>query len=258
MAVPYQHIIEMSKVNPDSLKTASIFKEHLLTVQNTKPLVHFTEYHYIIAFILFICYAIYVWLYVKNRKRIQQIIKAFYLNRYANQLAREESSMLNRVTFFLSVLFLFSISLFITQVVDFYGWEFQEIDQSLFLLIIAGAIVSIYLVKIATIQFMGFIFKTTKEAVEYTQTLLFFINALGLFLLPIVICIAFAQQIEVSVFINIGMGLIGLFMLTRLVRGIIIGVNSNHVSNVYLFLYLCTLEILPILILLKLFLLNLK
>ncbi|MBL7884306.1 MAG: DUF4271 domain-containing protein [Bacteroidia bacterium] len=258
MAVPYQHIIEASTISSDSLKAVSIFKEHLLTAQNNKPIVHFTEYHFLIAIILFISYGIYVWLFVKNRKRIKQIIKAFYLNRYANQLAREESSILNRVTLFLSILFLFSISLFFTQVISYYGWKIPETNESLLLPIIAVGIVAIYLIKIAVIQFLGFVFKTGKEAAEYTQTLIFFINALGLFLLPIVICIAFAQQIEVSLFINIGIGLISIFILTRVVRGIIIGVNSSHVSNIYLFLYLCTLEILPFIIMLKLFLINLK
>jgi len=258
MAVPYQHIIEMSKVHPDSLKTASIFQEHLLSQTSNQPIVHFTEYHYLIALILFLSYSIYVWLYVKNRKRIQQIVKAFYIARYANQLAREEASLVNRVTFFLSLLFLFSISLFFTQVIEYYGWEFPEINKSLLIPIIATGIVSIYFIKIITIRFLGFIFKVGKETGEYIQTLLFFINALGLFLLPLVVCIAFAHQIDASLFIHIGLVVITVFLLTRIIRGFIIGINSNHVSSVYLFLYLCTLEILPFVIMFKLFLLNFK
>jgi len=74
---------------------------------------------------------------------------------------------------------------------------------------------------------------------------------LGLFMLPVVMCLAFVKQISPLVFIYSGFGLISVFLFTRLARGLIIGFNSMRVSKFYLFLYLCTLEFLPLLFAVK-------
>jgi hypothetical protein len=82
-----------------------------------------------------------------------------------------------------------------------------------------------------------------------------FINLLGLIMLPVVICLEFVKHVNPVVFIYTGLFLIIGFLCMRLLRGIVIGMRSNRVSKFYLFLYLCTLEIVPFVILVKLFML---
>lgn len=245
--------IRANKSMADSGAPQSLFERHLLQRENNKPVIHYTNYDYLIAAILLFVYSLFVVLYVKNRKRLNQVIKAFYINRFASQLAREEVSIVNRVSVILSIIFLFSITLFTRQVIEFYGWGGQVDELTLFFSILA-IVITIYTVKFSSIKFFGFVFKTTKEADEYALTVLLFINSLGLFLLPIVVCIAFAQNVSIGVFVNIGLYTLGLFLLTRIVRGLIIGINSIRVSKLYLFLYLCSLEILPLVIMVKFFL----
>jgi len=67
-----------------------------------------------------------------------------------------------------------------------------------------------------------------------------------------VMCLAFFRQVSPSVFIYAGYAIIGGFLAVRLIRGLAIGFNSSRVSKFYLFLYLCTLEILPFIVLVKL------
>jgi hypothetical protein len=242
-----------NKPNADSAAAQSLFEGHLLQAENNRPVIHYTNYDYLIAAILLLIYSLFVVLYVKNRKRLNQVIKAFYINRFASQLAREEVSIVNRVSVILSIIFLFSMTLFTWQVIGYYGWVGQVDQSSLFFTVLA-IIVTVYTLKFTSIKFFGFVFKTTKEADEYALTVLLFINSLGLFLLPIVVCIAFAQNVSIGVFVNIGLYTLGLFLLTRIVRGLIIGINSIRVSKLYLFLYLCSLEILPLVIMVKFFL----
>ncbi len=237
----------------DTSITSSMFEGHLLEKQVEKPSIHYTKYDYLIAGILLVAYTLFVLLYAKNRKRLNQVIKAFYINRFASQLAREEVSIVNRVSVILSIIFLFSMTLFTWQVVMFYGWA-EEMDESYLFFSILAVLVGVYVVKFSMIKFFGFVFKTVKEADEYALTVLLFINSLGLFLLPIVVCIAFAQNVSIGIFINIGLYTLGLFLLTRIIRGLIIGFNSIRVSKLYLFLYLCSLEILPLVIMVKFFL----
>lgn len=243
----------INSVQPsDTAAAVSLFQNHLLTVKTHKPVIHYTQYDYLVSSILFLSYIMFVWLYISNRKRLDQVVKGLYAGRYANQLAREEVSVGNRVAIFLSALFVFTITLFFYQVAGYYGFlQNNDIPNTFF--ITAGAIFSIYCLKLLIINVFGFVFEMQKEIREYTISVFLFCNAVGLFMLPVVICLAFLKQVKPSVFIYIGLAVITVFFVTRLVRGLIIGLNSARVSKFYLFLYLCTLEIVPLVIMVKLF-----
>lgn len=235
----------------------SLFQDHLLPFKNMETHLHFTNYDYGVAAVLFFLYVLFVWLYVSNRKRLNQIIKAFYVNRYANQLAREEFALGNRVSFFLGVLFIISSTLFICQVNQYYGFV-TGIDSAILFLIIAAILLLSYSIKLVVIQLLGFVFKMPKEVNEYRMSIFLFANTLGLLMFPIVICLAFLKQASPLVFIYAGFSIVIAFLFIRLVRGVVIGLNSIKVSKFYLFLYLCTLEILPFVIAVKLFILKIN
>lgn len=238
----------------DTSLAPSLFQQSLLSPKSPKPKIHYSNYDYLLALILFFFYAVYVWLYVANRKRLNQLIKGFYFNRPNTQLSRDEYSGSNRMGVLLSLLFLFTITLFSVQVIDYYGIP-VHVPRYWLYGIVGGSLVLMYLVKVLTVRLSGFVFKTSKEASEYIATLFLFINVLGLFMLPVVTCLAFVRQIPASVFVYTGCFFIAGFLCVRLVRGVVIGFSSNRVSKFYLFLYLCTLEIIPFVVLVKLFML---
>lgn len=240
-----------------SSTTSSLFEDHLLNPSGNKPIIHLTAYDYLPATILFLSFVLFVILYVYNRKRLNQMIKAFYLNRVANQLMREEVSFVNRTSVILSFVAVVCLSMFAFQLIDFYGMQFP-FGKNQLLWIIPSTITGIYFLKIVVVKFMGYVFKTGTEADGYIYTILLFINTLGLFLLPVVIGIEFVKQAPPRLFIDLGYLIISAFLCTRMIRGVIIGINSTRVSGLYLFFYLCTLEILPLFILIKVFLLIIK
>lgn len=239
----------------DTLSTTSLFQNHLLELKNPKPVIHYTRYDYLVTAVLFFSYIMFVWLYVSNRKRLNQIVMGLYAGRYANQLAREEVSMGNRVMIFLSALFVFTMSLFFYQTATYFGLLPVNGMWSIFF-IIALVIFSVYGIKLLVIKMLGFLFETQKEIREYIISIFLFCNAVGLFMLPVVICLAFLKQVDPTVFIYTGVAIIVIFFLSRLVRGVIIGLSSTRVSKFYLFLYLCTLEMVPLAIMVKLFILR--
>jgi hypothetical protein len=204
--------------------------------------------------VLFISFCVFVWLYISNAKRLDQLLRSFYPNRLANPLSRDEYSGSNRVGFLLSFLFLFNITLFAGQVIEYYGLKLN-LGKAQMYLVIAGGLVLMYLVKFIVIRLSGFVFKKEKEALDYSSSSFVFINSLGLFMLPVVVCLEFVSQVDPKVFIYTGIFFIMGFLAMRLLRGIVIGFNSNRVSKFYLFLYLCSLEIIPFVILVKLFML---
>ena len=241
----------------DTTKANSLFRNNLLQVKTSEPQLHVTKFDFKVAGILFLAFVMFVWLYAVNRKRLNQVIKAFYINRYANQLARDEVSIGNRVTIFLSTLFVLTFALFITQLANYYGF-FQQEDQLILFLKVAGMIIVAYAIKMLSVRVFGSIFQNQKEANDYGMTVFLFCNTLGLFMLPVVIGLAFIRQLPPEIFIYSGYVIFVFFLCIRLLRGAIIGFNSIRISKFYLFLYLCTLEILPFVIMVKLFILKIE
>lgn len=239
----------------DTVTAPSLFKNHLLSVKNSKPEIHFTKYDFLISGILLFLYILFVWMYVSNYKKLSQIIKGFYINRFSNQLSREDFAIGNRVSIFLSVFFITTLSLFINRVLSYFGFQLFESDFFL-IIIIVFALITTYAVKFATIKLLGYVLNVEKEAKDYMMTIFLFCNTLGLFMLPIVICLTFVKQVSPGIFIYTGIVMIITFFIIRMIRGLILGFNSSGISKIYLFMYLCTLEILPLVILLKLFMLN--
>lgn len=219
-----------------------------------KPKIHYTNYDYGIFLAIFISFVVFVWLYVSNRKRLGQFIKGFYTSKSGSPLSRDEFSGTGRISFVLSLLFLLTMTLFAGQVAGYYGLEVPGGIIARYAAIALGLLV-IYGGKILVVQVSGFVFKTGKETGEYVSTLLLFTNLLGLFLLPVVMCLAFFRQVSPAVFIYTGYAIICGFLTVRLIRGLAIGINSSRVSGFYLFLYLCTLEIIPFIVLIKAFML---
>ena len=163
----------------------------------------------------------------------------------------------NRVTIFLSALFVTTFALFIYQVSSYYGY-FTTGHQLVFFIKVVVVIIAAYALKIISVRIFGSVFQNQKEANEYAMTIFLFCNALGLFMLPVVVGVAFVRQISPECFIYLGYTIFGSFLCIRLLRGMIIGFNSIRISKFYLFLYLCTLEILPFVIMVKLFILKIK
>lgn len=240
----------------DTGSTTSLFEGHLLTKTSEKPQLHFTDFDFGVASLLLLTFILFVWLYSTNRKRLNQVVKSFYINRITNQLGREELSLGNRVSIFLSLLFIVSFSLFIFQTAEYYGYKHE--NDFVFFLKLAIGIPLVYGLKILFVRFFGFIFQNQRESGDYSLLIFLFCNVLGLFLLPIVVCMAFVKDVSPEVFIYSGGSVFVLLLLIRVLRGVLIGFNSIRVSKFYLFLYLCTLEILPFVIMVKLFMQNIS
>lgn len=235
-----------------SLKEPSLFNKHLLTTKNIDYKFHYTHYDYLPAIILFISFLLLVWIYVSNFKNFNQVFKGFYSSRKTKQFSKDDISLASRVTVFLTVLFILTLSLFISQVLSYYGLINFSNEPALLYLFAMSIVVATYLLKIIIINIIGFVFQSSKAASEYIVTIFLYCNSMGLFLFPVVICIAFVKQISLSFFIYIVICIIVLLFLIRIFRGFMIWFRGLRVSPFYLFLYLCTLEIVPFFILVKL------
>ncbi len=120
----------------------------------------------------------------------------------------------------------------------------------------AGLVAAGYLLKFFFLLLFRFLVGTDAGTHEYIFTMFLINKALGMILLPLVVLAAYIQGQAVDLLLWAGIAIFFLLFLYRLWRGGSIGVSYN-VAPFYLFLYLCTLEILPLVVIAKVFVSNL-
>ena len=166
---------------------------------------------------------------------------------------------MQRASIALNAVYILVAPIFIYQLGLYYGWAFTPNARDggfiYFFLIVSGSILLIYSIKTIFLWIIGFVFKDREKFTEYLFNTFLINKILGMALLPIVICLAFIPQTE-PVLIKIGILLCFSTYVYRLIRGLIIGSSNANFSMFYLFLYLCTLEILPTIIFIKIFIIN--
>jgi hypothetical protein len=111
---------------------------------------------------------------------------------------------------------------------------------------------AIYALKFIILKIAGFIFDITPEMESYVFSVFLINNIFGLLLLPIVIVNFLYPTLIISQFMGLAVLCIAaIFFLYRLIRGVLVSRETEQYSPVYLFLYLCALEIAPLLVLIK-------
>ncbi len=153
------------------------------------------------------------------------------------------------VPIFLFVNFLISMGLlFIAVNQKFHLFETLNISAFNFFLIAAFLVLGYYLFNEVTILLVGFLFGTSKQALEHAKMSSYIAYFLGIFLNPILI-FYFFTGVDVLLYLAVAVPVLALLIkLILLLRN---SYSSNHYTPFHIILYLCTLEIIPIMLLIK-------
>ena len=210
-----------------------------------------SKYHYQpswVMIVIVLSVMILGYLFSAFNSRFIAVIKAFFSNRFTEQLSREEHSLSHPSSVFLSANFLVTSSLFILLAIFSQG-NFAVLDFSfLSFLLVVGIVLGIYFIKILTLKILGFIFDKTIVVNEYIFIIYLVNQIIGIAFIPVIIFIAYGQHTLANAFVFIGVLLFIFSLIIRVGKGTITVFASGEVTPFYLFLYLCTFEILPLLL----------
>jgi hypothetical protein len=150
----------------------------------------------------------------------------------------------------LDFIFHLILPLSVYQIATFYKMDIPGYPSILFFLALLLVINGYLFTKILLYQLAGSIVMLKEQTEESVFNIRLYYKALGLILLPIVTIHAVLTETN---FITIWVmaGLIVIMYVANVVRTIYLGIRKD-VSIFYLILYLCTLEILPLLLVFKL------
>jgi len=149
----------------------------------------------------------------------------------------------------LSVVYIFSVSLLIYLIFEFFNYFFL-LKTFYFFFFLVAFIFLLLLLKRILIYLSGFFLSQKDLAFKYNKNIQLFNNTLGLLIIPFILAIPFVEEVYIKFLIYSSISLIVLFYLIRILRSVKIFIEYN-VSIFYMILYLCTLEILPNLLMYK-------
>lgn len=118
-----------------------------------------------------------------------------------------------------------------------------------------GGVLAVLLLKHSAVGAAALVSPAARELSFYNFTIAIFNQVAGLVLLPIVLLLAFAPNSFSSIFLYIGLAVLLVVYALLYLRGLLIGSRYLAHNKFHFFMYLCTVEIAPLFILIKLALL---
>ncbi len=184
-----------------------------------------------------------------NRKALARAWNSF-LNDNALGIAQREATGLvgNTPYYLLYTGFVLNAGMFMF-LISRYFWR-ETFSNLVFFLLCIAASVLLFTAKHAALRVIGSLLPVGETIYRYNFLIVVFNCILGMFLLPFNFLIAFSTAAE-GFMVFWALGLIILFYAYRAARAATIGARFASTHMFHFFLYLCTVEIAPILLLLK-------
>lgn len=156
----------------------------------------------------------------------------------------------NLGSLFVNLLFIISTSIYGALVIRNKEW----LDYPFWHIVFfgAGLLTVVYLGKFIFLRFSGWVFNSKEAAMNYTFTVFLINKVVGVVLVPFLFLMAFAKPGIKETALTVSVGLIALLLLYRYVISFATIRNTLKVNALHFFLYLCAVEILPLLLLYKL------
>ncbi len=185
------------------------------------------------------------------RPHLGRAYRAFLNDNLLAQLQRERESGGGLPYYLFYGLFMISGGLFLYLLATYSGYAIAPAPLAS-LAWAVFAVAAFFLAKHLVLGLIGYIFPVSKEVALYSMTIITFNLILGLFLAAGNVPLAYAGE-ELQPFIAYGLlAVVGAVYLFMSLRGLFIGSRFLAFHKFHFLLYICTVEIAPVLILARL------
>ncbi|MBI9036686.1 MAG: DUF4271 domain-containing protein [Bacteroidales bacterium] len=247
-----------SRINKDSIKFDSLqkpsttfFAEHQLKTQLIAPKPHKQNTNdWWVSAIILLCVSIFILIKLVAKKRIKQIFFSTFGQQFFHQLNRDGNLLKERISVALFFIYSLLTSLLIYQtILIFYKNQDELLNSFVLFSFIFTSIIILWALKIIAIKFIAKLFNEYQISTEYRTNILVFNIITGIFLLPLLILIVY---LKANIFFYSTFFIIGLLIFFRFFRSMQIAISLKKFPVFYIFLYFCSLEILPAIVIVKL------
>jgi hypothetical protein len=183
-------------------------------------------------------------------KDLSNVLQSFYSKRVFNQVSKE-NSMINSWAFLgLFLLFSFTFGLFLYQLAS-YNDRYYSISGFQLFLSLSSIILVLFAIKFLVLKLIGFVFNISKLVSEYIAILYLTYFNIAFVFLPVALCFSLLAGKYIPIILAIAIIIIIIIFVWQYLRSSVNIISNFRFHKFYLIIYLCALEICPILILIK-------
>lgn len=183
-------------------------------------------------------------------KYFSNVFQLIFQSPIRQKQTREQLQQNNLASLFSNILFILNASIFVSLIAIKNGW----VDLTLYSCIAYSVVgfTTLYLFKFLFLWLSGWLF-SQREAIGNYSFIVFLTNkVMGVFLIPAILLLAFSPLTVQDFAYNSALIIISILFVYRYLISFSIVRASLKVSAFHFFLYLCTCEVLPMLVLYKL------
>jgi len=211
------------------------------------PLIRIPFWPFVISMILV---AAILYTRAANSNNWSLVLRSIFSPRAVQQLIREENTMDNTFSGVLVLTFFFSLALFFYNINEVFNISIPAHPILTYLLALT-VLFLIYLVKALSLFLFQYIFEAKEIFEEYLVGLMNINIVLGTLLIPLNLLIVYGPFKSKAFLIYMGLALLVISFVIRYIRIYELG-SAKGLKKYNIILYLCTLEILPIVLFIKL------
>jgi hypothetical protein len=183
-------------------------------------------------------------------KYFSNVFELIFQSPIRQKQTREQLQQNNLASLFSNILFILNASIFVSLIAVKNGW----VDLSLYSCIAYSAVgfTALYLFKFLFLWLSGWLFSQGEAIGNYSFIVFLTNKVMGVFLIPAILLLAFSPESVQDFAYNSALIVISILFVYRYLVSFSIVRASLKVSAFHFFLYLCTCEVLPMLVLYKL------
>jgi hypothetical protein len=190
---------------------------------------------------------LFIWIRLFYGKYFSLLANALGSFHISVKLFREKNIMIRRVSIVLDFIYLLVVSVFAFELAAHFNWFSSVVSRFNQFLILLNIIMLYSLIRMALLRFTGYLFLKYNLFSQYIHNSFVVNKGTGIALFPVVIAAYYFPVTLVSAVLYTGLSIMMVSFVLKGVRAFQI-INRKDVVLFYLILYLCTLEILPLLI----------
>jgi hypothetical protein len=185
-------------------------------------------------------------------KYLNNLMALFFRVTMRQQQLRDQLLQSPLPSLFLNILFLVTGGLYLTFVAGYYDFTVDHVTSRWILLgWCSGLIMAIYMGKFIVLKITGWVFNV-KAATDTYIFIVFLVNKMiGIFLLPVLVFMAFADPPLFSVILTLSYVMLLFFFIYRFIISYRPIRNEIKVNRFHFFIYLCAFEVAPLLLIYK-------
>ncbi len=207
--------------------------------------IHYPTWFFIYIFVLL---GFYAWIRVYYGNIFIQMVQATINFQAANRMYLDNSILKNQLDRVLYVLYFLVIAFLVYFVEMRIELTPYNLTGGLLYLFNLVVLITVFLGRIVLLNSVGFLFNRLTIFREYLYNIFIFNKLTGLVVLSLMIFMVYTRGIIQDLLFWITLWVVGMLFLRRLFRGLIFSFKKD-VLIFYMFLYLCALEIVPLVLL---------